>query len=88
MCLNCAMRSGTKGTMKRKPDTFEALLAHWSTVELSSDLGVPYVNARKMRERKSVDAAHWDKLLAAAKRKGLSVEFSDLVEMRRAKVTA
>jgi len=74
--------------MLSKPDTFAALLGHWSTVELAADLGVPYVNARKMRERQSVDAAHWDKLLTASKRKGLGIEFNDLVEMRRAKVAA
>lgn len=67
-----------------KPATFEALLGNWSTLELSADLRVPYVTARKMRERKSVSIIHWPSLVTAAQRKGLRVTIDDLVAMRRA----
>jgi hypothetical protein len=86
--LKAITMCGTYRTMIEKPDSFENLLSHWSTLELSADLGVVYVTARTMRERSSVDAAHWDKLLSAAKRKGIPVAYADLVALRRQKATA
>lgn len=74
--------------MKHAPDTFEALLANWSTPELSADLGVPYVTARKMRERKSVGVDHWPRLVDAATRKGISIDVAKLVELRNQRSAA
>lgn len=74
--------------MIEKPDTFEALLSHWTKLELSEALGVPYVNARKMIERKSVNPVHWPKLIEAAAGKGLKVTNDDLIAMLAKKVPA
>lgn len=74
--------------MNAKLTTFPALLSHWTTLELSADLDVPYVNARKMLERQSVGITHWPRLIDAAAGKGIPLRYSDLVAMRRAKVAA
>lgn len=68
-----------------KPKTFPDLLSHWKTTELSEALGVPYVNARKMRERESVSATYWVALIEAAHAKGIDLEYSDLVAMKQAR---
>lgn len=68
----------------RKPTNFPDLLSHWSTLELSADLAVPYVTARKMRERESVGVKHWPALIEKAEAKGIVLEYSDLVAMHRA----
>ena len=74
--------------MKHAPDTFETLLANWTTPELSAELGVPYVTARKMRERKSMGITHWPALIKAAQSRGIALDFERLVAMRRRKVAA
>lgn len=71
-----------------KPQTFSDLLSHWTHAELSEALGVPYINARKMRERESVSAVHWPVLIDAAAAKGVDLEYSDLVAMKRARRAA
>lgn len=68
----------------QKPTTFPELLANWTTLDLSEDLGVPYVNARKMRERGSVSVDYWPSLIEKASAKGIDLEYSDLVAMKRA----
>lgn len=68
-----------------KPKTFPELLSHWRTGELSAALGVPYVNARKMRERESVNPVHWPALIEAASEKGIELEYTDLVAMKQAR---
>ncbi len=68
----------------KKPATFSELLTHWSTLDLSADLDVPYVTARKMRERESVGVKHWPALIEKAEAKGIILEYSDLVAMHRA----
>lgn len=69
--------------MQSKPSTFSELLANWSTSDLSADLGVPYVNARKMKERGSVAPEHWQTLITTAKRRGFRLTPDDLVAMRQ-----
>lgn len=69
--------------MEHTPETFDGLLAHWTTPELSADLQVPYVTARKMRERKSVGVSHWPALIDAAQRRGIRIEYRDLVAMKQ-----
>lgn len=79
---------GTYRTMSAKPDTFEALLSNWTKLELSQALGVPYVNARKMIERKSVNPVHWPKLIDAASGKGIALTNDDLIAMLARKAVA
>lgn len=79
---------GTYRTMIEKPDTFEALLSNWTKLELSQALGVPYVNARKMIERKSVNPIHWPKLIEAASGKGIALTNDDLIAMLARKAVA
>lgn len=74
--------------MIEKPDTFEALLSNWTKLELSQALGVPYVNARKMIERKSVNPVHWPKLIEAAAGKGIVLTHDDLIAMLPRKAVA
>lgn len=74
--------------MMTKPNTFADLLDHWTTLELSADLGVSYVTARKMRERKSVSVSHWPTLIDAARRKGIDINLDILMELRRQRVAA
>lgn len=74
--------------MEHTPDTFDALLAHWTTPELSADLGVPYVTARKMRERKSVSVDHWPRLVEAAQRRGIPISVEKLMRMRNKRSAA
>lgn len=69
----------------REPQTFSELLADWPTLQLSADLGVSYVTARKMRERESVGIAHWPKLIETARRKGFKLSYDRLVAMRTSK---
>ena len=66
----------------QKPNTFPELLDHWTTPELSAALAVPYVTARKMRERRSVGIGHWPRFIEAAGDKGIRLTLDDLARMR------
>ena len=70
--------------MKPQIETFDDLLSRWTNGELSAALGVKYVTARKMRERKSVAVPHWSALVAAAAERGVILSYDDLVAMRSA----
>lgn len=68
--------------MQNKPDSFEAILAHWdSHKSLSLALGVPYVNAQAMRKRRSVSVDHWPRLIELLAAKGIHITNDDLVQM-------
>lgn len=69
----------------KQPDTFSELLADWPTLQLSADLGVSYVTARKMRERESVGIVHWPRLIEKAKKRGIRLSYDRLVAMRAAR---
>lgn len=68
--------------MSKKPDSFEGLLSLWETPKaLSVALRVPYVNAQSMKNRKSVDVAHWPRLIELLAARGIVITSDDLVQM-------
>lgn len=70
----------------QKPSTFEEALSLWpSHAALSEEIGVIYVTAQAMRNRGSISDEHWPKIVAAWKRKGVTLTGDDLLRMRRAK---
>lgn len=58
---------------------FEDLLEHWSPLELSEDLGVPYHTAASMKRRGWVAARHWPALVRSARSKGLPLDEAMLI---------
>jgi hypothetical protein len=71
-----------KGVMTNKPSTFAELLDNWPTPKaLSADLDVPYINAQQMKRRRSVDVAHWPRLIDLLAAKGIALTNDDLVAM-------
>lgn len=69
--------------MPKKPDSFEAVLANWSTpTEMSEALGIPYVTAQVMRHRKSISAVHWPAVIKCLKANGITVTTDDLLAMQ------
>ncbi len=72
--------------MKKKPTTFEELLDLWDQPrDLSDAIGVPRLNARAMKLRKSVGIDHWPALIVALEAKGISMTMEDLDSLRRKK---
>lgn len=70
----------------QKPSTFDEVLSLWdSHTALSEELGVIYVTAQAMRTRKTISDEQWPKVVAAWKRRGVSLTGDDLLNMRRAK---
>lgn len=52
----------------------------WPTIsEFASDIGLKhYQSGYRMRERNSINKRHWEKIVEAGKRRGVSVSFKDL----------
>lgn len=68
----------------KKPTTFDELLDLWDQPrDLSDALGVPRLNARAMKARKSVGIDHWPALLSALKAKGISMTWEELAALRQ-----
>lgn len=64
------------------------LIALWPTLaDFAHDLGVDYGAAKQMRRRSSISVKHWDKLMRAARRKGVRISADMLVRLH-AKVAA
>lgn len=69
--------------MSKKPDSFDAVLAHWETpAQFSAALGIPYVTAQVMRHRRSIGDNHWPKVIRALADKGVTVTTDDLLKMK------
>ena len=70
----------------KKPITIDEALALWdSHSALSDELGIIYVTAQAMRTRKTISDEQWPKVVAAWKRRGVTLTGDDLLNMRRAK---
>ena len=70
----------------KKPTTFGEALDLWkSHSALSEELGVIYVTAQAMRTRKTISDEQWPKVVAAWKRRGVTLTGDDLLNMRKAK---
>lgn len=68
----------------RKLSTFDDVLALWASPKaLSDDLGVPYVNAQAMKNRRSIGVDHWPRLIELLAARGHSVTTDDLLAMRQ-----
>ena len=70
--------------MQKKPSTFDELLDLWEQPrDLSDALGIPRLNARAMKLRKSVGIDHWPALIAALETKGVVMTMEDLHALRQ-----
>lgn len=68
----------------QKPTTFDEALSLWdSHTALSEELGVIYVTAQAMRTRRTISDEQWPKVVAAWKRRGVSLTGDDLLRMRQ-----
>jgi acid phosphatase class B len=48
------------------------IIDRWpSTRAFAEDLGLPYVNVNMMRQRRSINVRHWDRVIEAAKERGI-----------------
>jgi len=70
------------GSMKRAPDTFDALIEAWGIAIFAADLGVNYSTANAMKQRNSVAVKYWDAIRKAAPKRGFKVSVEDLLKMR------
>ena len=62
--------------------TFRDLIKNWPTVaEFAIDIGVKPSTGRAMWLRNSVAVAHWEAVIKAAKKRGVSVTMAQLAEM-------
>lgn len=70
--------------MSNVPDSISSLIDHWPTIgEFASEVGCGYEAARQMRRRDSIAPEHWQKVISAAKRRGISgVSLGWLAETR------
>ena len=52
-------------------DTFRQIIGRWPSIaEFADDIGVAYVTAQMMNWRDSINSDHWDRVVAAAQRRG------------------
>lgn len=70
--------------MSNVPASISSLIDHWPTIgEFASEVGCGYEAARQMRRRDSIAPEHWQKVISAAKRRGISgVSLGWLAETR------
>ena len=69
--------------------TFAEILSVYSrTRDLADDLDVGYQTARKMIERESVAAPHWNRLIDGLKVRGVEITHDDLINAAAARVAA
>lgn len=73
--------------------TFDELIGTWprgvdgdgrqltSIGTFAADVGVPYYHAQVMKQRKSISADYWPRVLRAAERRGLPLTEKDLFQM-------
>jgi hypothetical protein len=48
------------------------IIDRWpSTRAFAEDIGVPYVNVNMMRQRNSISVRHWERVVEAAKERGI-----------------
>lgn len=48
------------------------IIDRWPSVKaLADDLGIPYVNVNMMRQRNSISVRHWERVVEAAKARGI-----------------
>ena len=67
----------------KKLQTFDDVLALWASPKaLSEALGVPYINAQAMKNRRSIGVDHWSKLLKLLEGRGYALTTDDLLKMR------
>ncbi len=67
----------------KKLHTFDDVLSLWASPKaLSDDLGVPYINAQAMKNRRSIGVDHWSKLLKLLAERGYALTTDDLLAMR------
>jgi hypothetical protein len=67
------------------PHSFSDLIDLWPSVEdFASDIGVPFHTARNWRARNSIPAYRWAAVVAAAKKRHLSVSADLLTRMAAA----
>ena len=76
--------------------TFDELIGTWprgvdgdgreltSIGTFAADVGVPYSHAQVMKQRRSISATYWPRVLRAAERRGVSLTEKDLVRMHEA----
>lgn len=70
--------------MKAKPDTFKKLIEDLGGVSaFAGKMRLGEFAAKKMRDRNSVAVDHWPALIEVAEGEGITLEYSDLVTMRR-----
>lgn len=63
--------------------TFDDLLALWESPKaLSEALGVPYINAQAMKNRRSIGVDHWSRILELVSERGYALTTDDLLHMR------
>jgi hypothetical protein len=74
-----------------KPTTFKELISTWPTVEglspnqtFAKDLRVSTLHVNTMKQRNQVATTHWERLLLAAQRRKVKLNYEDLLEMREA----
>jgi len=62
------------------PDSFSAIVNLWPSAEaLAADIGEKGVTVRQMRNRDSIDAGYWERILAAAAVRGFHAVTSELL---------
>jgi hypothetical protein len=70
-----------------KPETIADLINCWPTIgAFADDIGCGYEAARKMRDRNSIAADHWSKVVEVCRKRRIrGVTLSWLAEMRAVK---
>ena len=69
------------------PETISDLINRWPTIgEFASDIGCGYEAARKMRDRNSIAANHWARVVEVSKKRKIrGVNFEWLAKARATK---
>ena len=69
--------------------TLKQVFKIWPSLpELARDLGIPYVNVFRWKERNSIPADKWLDVIAAAKRRGKSLDLETLYRVNMVRPSA
>ncbi|MEM8615334.1 MAG: hypothetical protein AAGF20_00210 [Pseudomonadota bacterium] len=63
--------------------TFKDLISKWESVaQLAKDLGYPYERVSQWGKRDSIPPEYWPDIIAAAPKRGLTIDINALLKMR------
>lgn len=67
----------------KTPNTFSELIGLWGIAQFAGDIGVTYSTANAMKQRNSIPAKYWARVVEKAAKRDISCTADRLMQMER-----